>query len=1508
MPQTSESVSDRLRAALEEIARKDETVRELLREKHEPIAVVGMGLRAPGGNDDPDGFADFLRAGKSGIRPLPDDRRHLAPGPGADEGPAGPRPHGGFLDGIDRFDAAFFNISPKEAAYVDPHQRLVLETAWQALEHAGIDPTALRHGDTGVYMGVTTLDYIFEATELAAADVDGYLAPGLTHSGVSGRLSYALGLRGPSLTVDTTCSSSLAAAHLAVQALRGRECGLALCGGVNVIHNALGHVVLRDGGMLAPDGRCKTFDDSADGYGRAEGCGVLVLKRLSDARRDGDTVHAVIRGSAVGQDGESAGLTAPNGAAQEAVMRAAVERCGLTPGDIQYVEAHGTGTALGDPTEIAAISDVFAQSHSPSDPVLVGSLKTNVGHMEGAAGVGSIIKAVLQLREGTVFPHLNFDRPSRRIAWADSPVAVPVEQRPWPAAGTRRALVNGFGVTGTIAAVVLEQAPEAPEVPEADQGVPERAGAVFTLSAKSRKSLRVQAERYRRHLAENPGLAVDDLCYTANTGRAHFRYRIAGPVRETGDVSRLLDGHIARSDRGEATGNPGVPKVAFLFAGMGSPYPGMGAALYRRYPVFRDRLDECDRLFAPLLALSIRDVVLGEDGDPGRIDQARNAQPALFSLEYALAGLWLSWGLRPSVLIGHSLGELTAAAVSGLFPLEDAVRVVAVRGRLSGSVAQPGGMAAVGAPAEEVVPFLEPYPDLVVGAVNGPTQCLLSGGAGSLAEVGRALEDEGIKITPLRGSVPYHSPLLAGILDDFRAVLETVRFGTPNMTIVSNVTGQVVRAAQLATPDYWVRHLVSPVSFEAGVHAVEKRGRHAFVEIGPSTAMTALARTCARDDGHLWLGSTYRDDKDAEMIRRSLAQLYCAGLPVSWTGYHQGRHGRRVQLPGYAFDRRPYWLPTPRRQRAEAEWRAERSRQGTRDAEERLLYEERWVERPLPERRRSSRRVLVLGLPRERRARLAAGAAEAGVRLDFCDDGAELDAALRDTLPTDLCWFWRPVAHAAADATGTDRLRAEAEANYRDLLAVTRTLAERNFGRNQRLWLVTEGAQHLPGDVPGERPGIGATLWGFGRALGVECPGYQVTLVDLPPGGDDPGTLLGELLAADDTEFERAHRGGRRWVRRLTAAEPDGGPAAGAAPREPVVVRPDRTYVIAGGLGALGLAIARRLVELGARHLALLGRGGDRGAAPFPAADGVQATVYRCDIGSAPDVARVMARLADGPHPVAGIVHAAGTEADRPLAGQTWESMEEVFRTKVYGAWLLHQAAADLPELDFFLACSTASALVGAATQANSCAGNAFLDRLMAWRAARGLPALAVNWGPWAPGDPQRQLSASLVRSWESQGIGFLAPARAVATLSALLETGRAQVMVGHCDWQRFAARRPANALYSELVADSGPAADAVLDPGALSAAPDRERTAAISRTVRARIADVLRFDGVEDVEPDAELAALGLDSLNAVELRGALEAAFRVTLPASITFDQPSVDLLTEYLDRLLAASSPAA
>jgi acyl transferase domain-containing protein len=892
-----------------EIIREHESqIQRLMLEKHEPIAIVGIGLRMPGGSTTIGGLAEFLDSGDSAIAPIPPDRPNAAEFTDASGSGKGSicSSSGGFLADLDHFDASFFSISPKEARCIDPQQRLALETSWEALENANIDPTRLRRGNVGVYFGASSVDYAWEIGALAAADMEGYLAGGMLNAAVSGRVSYFLGVRGPSMSVDTACSSSLVALHLAISGLRGRECELALCGGVSVIHHPFSSMLLTDMQALAPDGRCKTFDESADGYGRAEGCGVIVLKRLSDAERDGDTVLALVRGTAVRQDGESAGFTAPNGIAQEALMRAALANGTLDPGDIQYVEAHGTGTPLGDPIEMASIAEVFGQSHSLQDPVLVGSLKTNIGHMEAAAGIGGVIKTVLQLRSGIVFPHLNFDKPSSRIAWDTWPVRIPTQSQPW-SASVRRALVNSFGFTGTIASAVLEEAPKmAPPVTRAPE--PSRSH-VLTISAKTVGSLGAQIRRYRESLAGRPDIAVADLCHTANVSRAHFRHRVSGVAASHDDLTALLEQLQATVERGELPGHESR-KVGFLFSGLGSLHPGMAAALARRHPVFAAELDACDEVLTPLMGRSVKGMVLGTCGaeDADALGLVRYGQPVQFAIEYALARLWMSWGVRPNAVAGHSMGEIAAGAVAGLFSLADAAQLITTRARLMDSVRTPGYMVSVGAGADAVGPLLADYRDVAVAAINAPQQCVISGGRGSMEAIEAALSRQDIDFKRLAVSQASHSPLMTEVAADLRAALEGIRFTEPAITIISTVSGQVVRASDVSA-DYWVRHISEPVNFMGAMRALDQRGKHLFIEIGPFATLTSLGKRCVPAGRHVWLPSMHASDQDGNTILDAVAKAYAIGQPISWPDFHRGRRGAKIELPAYAFDRKPYRLP-----------------------------------------------------------------------------------------------------------------------------------------------------------------------------------------------------------------------------------------------------------------------------------------------------------------------------------------------------------------------------------------------------------------------------------------------------------------------------------------------------------------------------------------------------------------------------------------------------------------------
>jgi acyl transferase domain-containing protein len=667
--------------------------------RREPIAVVGFACRFPGGANDAESFWRILRDGVDAIGEVPPDRwdidAYYDPDPNK-PGKMNTR-WGGFVDGIDHFDPQLFGVSPREASSMDPQQRILLEVAWEALENAGQAPDSLTGSSTGVFVGIVNNDYAsLQLAEGGIERIDTYFGSGVGHSLASGRISYVFGLQGPSLSIDTACSSSLAAVHLAVQSLRSGECSMALAGGTNAILSPEVTIALSKFNFMAPDGRCKAFDARADGFVRGEGCGLLVLKRLSDALAAGDPINALILGSAVDQDGASSGLTAPNGPSQELVVRQALQNAGLEPSEVSYIEAHGTGTSLGDPIEAQALGNVFQESHFRDNPLWMGSVKTNLGHLESAAGIAGLIKVILALKYGEIPSSLHFETPNPHIPWERLPVQVPTSRIPWKANGRRVAGVSSFGFSGTNAHVILAGVPSDEAAPKG----PERPYRLLTLSAQSEKALHELAGRFKDHLETHPEQRLADICVTTNQGRAQLDHRLAVVATSTGQAAGqlelfqaggasqdLISGSIHTTDR---------PKIAFLFTGQGSQYLGMGRTLYETQPVFRDALDRCSALLEPYLERPLLSVIFSDNGtNPQSLDETSYTQPALFALEYGLAELWRSWGIEPSAVMGHSAGEYVAACVAGVFSLEDGLKLIARRGRLMGSLPAGGGMAAV---------------------------------------------------------------------------------------------------------------------------------------------------------------------------------------------------------------------------------------------------------------------------------------------------------------------------------------------------------------------------------------------------------------------------------------------------------------------------------------------------------------------------------------------------------------------------------------------------------------------------------------------------------------------------------------------------------------------------------------------------------------------------------------------------------------------------------------------
>jgi acyl transferase domain-containing protein/SAM-dependent methyltransferase len=898
-----------VKRALLEIRALRARVEELEQSRTEPIAVIGIGCRFPGGVEGPDAFWDLLREGRDVITDVPADRWDIEalydPDPDA-PGRMYTR-RGGFVDGVDRFDAGFFRISPREATTMDPQQRMLLEVGWEALERAGQAPDRLRDERVGVFVGLGSSDYLNrELRTLDPARIDPYLATGGSLAIASGRLSYVLGLQGPSVTVDTACSASLVSVHLACQSLRAGECRMALAGGSSLLllpELTLNLCRLR---MMAADGRCKTFDADADGYVRSEGCGLVVLKRLSDARAAGDRILAVIRGSAVNQDGRSSGLTAPNGPAQEAVIRDALARAGVRPADMDYVEAHGTGTPLGDPIEVRALGAVF--SERPADrPLAIGSVKTNIGHVEAAAGIAGLIKVVLALGHGEIPPHLHLREPNPHIAWRELPIVIPTTLTPWAARGRRRiAGVSSFGFSGTNAHVVLEEGPP----PEPRTETDDRPLHILPFSAKTGPALRELAGRLARQIDSDAEASIADVCFTAGTSRAHLSHRAALVTSSLESARDALVRFAGGSTRDLVHGthaDGSTPEIVFLFTGQGSQYVGMGRRLYDTQPTFRRALDECDRLLRAHVDRSILDVIFDRDGAGGLLDRTAYTQPAVFSLQYALAALWRAWGIVPTRVMGHSFGEYAAACVAGAMGLEDGLALVAARGRLTDALPEGGEMATIFADEARVNAAVAPYADsLAIAAVNAPDRVVISGASARVRALVRDLNAAGIDGRILAISHASHSPLMDPVLDAFERAAAEVAHRPPQIPWLSSTTGTTM-SGDGPSAAYWRRHLREPVRFADAVQTMWAGGVRVFVEIGPTPALLGMAQRCVPEGKGVWLPSLRKDRDDWREILTSLGTLYTMGARVDWDGFDRDYERRKTLLPTYPFQRERYW-------------------------------------------------------------------------------------------------------------------------------------------------------------------------------------------------------------------------------------------------------------------------------------------------------------------------------------------------------------------------------------------------------------------------------------------------------------------------------------------------------------------------------------------------------------------------------------------------------------------------
>jgi acyl transferase domain-containing protein len=1478
------------------------------------VAVIGMSGRFPGAGSV-DEFWGNLLEGRESIRRFTDDELKSAGiAPETLENPAYVKA-AGVLDGVDLFDAAFFGFNPREAQITDPQQRIFLECAWEAMEQAGYAPGTF-DAPVGVYAGSTMSSYLHRVfSDPALMGLVGAYPVILANDKdfLPTRVSYKLDLRGPSMAVQTACSTSLVAVHTACRALLGGECSMALAGGVSVGVPEKSGYLYQEGSILSPDGHCRAFSEDAAGTLSGAGCGVVLLKRLEDAIADGDTIHAVIKGSAVNNDGsQKVGFTAPSVDGQAHAISEAMAMAEFHPDTMGYVEAHGTGTPLGDPIEIEALTQAYRAGTTRTEFCAIGSAKSNVGHLDAAAGVAGLIKAAMAVREGVIPQSLHCERPNPRIGFEATPFRVASERAEWSVRGPRRAGVSSFGVGGTNAHVVLEQAPHAAATPDAG-------AQVLVLSARTDRALDDARARLARHL-ESGCASLADTAFTLQKGRAAMEHRVAVVAADAASAAHALAGEGGRAWTGHAGKEPA--RVSFMFPGQGSQYVDMGRGLYDAEPVFRDAVDRCARLLAGPLGYDLRTLLYpapeGRDEAVRRLDETAATQPALFTVEYALAQLWISRGVSPASMIGHSIGEYAAACVAGVFTLEAAVGLVAARGRLMQALPA-GAMVSVPLSEDEVAPML--CGELSLAAANGPEMVVVSGPQPCVDEFIATLLRRDIGVRRLATSHAFHSSMMDPILAEFTELVREARPQAPSIPFISNLSGTWITAEEAASPRYWADHLRGSVRFAAGVREVLRDPAAVLLEVGPGRSLSTFARASAGGErAAVAVPSLRRQGEggtDAHSLLEATARLWAAGAAVQWDALHDGPR-RRVALPTYPFQRERFWVDAvPASARGAAPARTGRGQVGewfhvpswrraapARPAaavpagEQWLVFADRGgVGDALAAALRGGNARVSVVRPGSRFASLGGG--------EYTLDPAaprEYDALLRSIsaaggAPKRVAHCW------ALDAAG---FAAAQDAGFHSVLGLVQALARTGADDGVEIAVATAGAFEVTGSED-LRPET-ATLAGLCRVVPQEYPELSCRLVDLGWDGRDAARAGASLLAelrGGAADAVAALRGGHRWL-----------PAWEAAPQPPAaatVLRPGGVCLITGGLGRLGLLLAGHLFRTAGARLVLVGRQAlpERGEWEVYLAShaddatsarirallaleeaGAEVMVAAADVGDAAAMRRVVDAARARWGGVHGVVHAAAVSGESGAASISETDAAHAgahFRAKALGALALDEAlAGESP--DFCLFMSSLSTVLGGLKFGAYAAANAFLDA-HAHRSRRqgGLPWISVDWDGW------------LEQDTVPEGALGMAPAEGLDAFDRALASGATQLAVSTGS---LAARRESLTRRAVTAAPAAAAKPAAGNPrGHLSSpyvAPRDE--------FEERVAEVWsEFLGVEQVGVLDDFLELGGHSLLGVQILSRLRREFQVDLSVDVLFRSPTVEELAGHVTGLLLAEIEA-
>ncbi|EFQ97955.1 L-aminoadipate-semialdehyde dehydrogenase large subunit [Nannizzia gypsea CBS 118893] len=1473
-----------------ETNRELNTVSDRFTSNNEDIAIVSMACRLPGGVTTPEEFWQLLQMGGDTIIDVPKDRWDAEKLYNSDPDTEGTSycARGGFLDSVYSYDAPFFGISPREAQAMDPAQNLMLELGWESFERAGYTREQLRGSATGVFIGVSNNG----TTNAIPPDLNGYSITGSASATISGRLSYTLGLEGPSLVVDTACSSSLVATHLACNALRQGECNMAFVGGVSLLLTPGIHIEFSKLRGLSADGLCRAFSEDTDGTGFSEGATSVVLKRLSDAQRDGDNIHAVLRGTAVMHGGYSAGLTVPNSPGQVKLIRAALAQAAMKPGDVDYIEAHGTATKLGDPIEATALAEIFGDGRLGSDPLRLGSAKSNVGHTQAAAGLVGLLKVVLSMQHNTLPKTLHISEPTRSVDWKSANMELVLASQPWPSRDCRlrRAGVSAFGIGGTNAHVVIEEPPK-PVHKNNGCAVPAPVPRTipFLLSGTSESALRAQAEKLRLYIDSGNGKddRLADIAYSLATGRTHFQRRQVAVARDKAQMLEALASISSNSDKLFNANESGKAKLGMLFAGQGSQRLGMGKELYAVYPVFKTTLDEIVALFTEL-EFPLHDIMWAQPGSShaSLLDRTDFTQAALFALEVSLWNLWQSWGVQPDFLLGHSVGEIAAAHVSGILSLSDACRLVSMRGSLMQALPSKGKMASLEASSfevEEIINELSQRDKVEIAGYNTPSQIVISGDTDAVETVSAHVFNMGRKTKVLDTSHAFHSGHMNGMLDAFRVALEGLQFNPAKIPIISSMTGSLAASGELQCAEYWVKQARHAVRFSDAFHELTQQGANIFLEIGPSSTLCGLGAACFSNASQismaLWLPSLKPRTDDVSVIQNSVHELHTRHVPINWAEYFKPFDCQRVNLPTYAFQRVPY-QPTKK-----VSWlngiAQNGEPQGVVNGVENMMFEMNWHQVHSDKAKPHGTWGLLALSDGTTWVKSAHSALESsGVQLVHI-------ANLEEAKPLNgVLAFWD------SDADVVQKAHSFTAAALAHLQNASK------FGFTAPIVWVT---RHAVGAGASDQPvGIGAgPLWGLMRATRSEHPELNLRLIDV----DDETSLttLGTALAVDN-QAEVSIRKGQLLVPHLERA------SLVSAPAEKPLLRTNGAVLVTGGLGDLGGRVSRRLVSChGVRDLVLLSRNGKESARTDAfvaelAKLGANITIVRGDVADLSSLKAAM-QIFTTDRPLRGVIHAAGVVDSGVLSSLTPEKCATTFAPKVDGLWNLHRLTKDM-DLDVFMMFSSISGIMGLPGLANYAAANSFIDALAYLRRSQGLPATSVAYGVWG-GDGMATTLVSTTRNHLSQlGLGFLEPEDGLKLFEQAIQRGQALTIAAVLDLERLKSYYEEQggippflrSVMGEQKVKSSVNSDVNLQDMLARSAPEQHGSVVL-QVVRKAIAKALGYTEMDDIDARKPLKELGIDSLTAILVRNHLATLTGMTLPPNIALLRPDLKSLSEFI-----------